>query len=315
MDAIARLLRGSPPNAHASIEAWLRSFDDGYAPSATPTPFSEAVRGGVEANRLGYAFTAGYHAALQALASRAGTVTRPFPRRLCLAVTESDGGHPRAITASLTRAGEGFLLRGEKTFATLASVADELLVAVTCGEPQADGTKDIRLVRVRRGARGTTSKDRAALPFAPEIPHAKVTFEDVVVAEGDVLPGDGFTRYLKPFRTLEDIHVLGAAVAYVTAIARERRLEATIEAGTSLLAALELLAANDPAAPEVHIALAGTWERARAVAHALAKDAVASDEVLTRLARDLPLVEVASSARAKRTSAALRALGLRSSGP
>ena len=36
----------------------------------------------------------------------------------------------------------------------------------------------------------------------------------VVVADGDWLPGDGYANYIKPFRTIEDIHVFAALAAW-----------------------------------------------------------------------------------------------------
>ena len=53
-----------------------------------------------------------------------------------------------------------------------------------------------------------TIEDRPPTPFAPEIPHARITLANVTVRDEDVLPGDGYARYLKPFRTIEDTFVL-----------------------------------------------------------------------------------------------------------
>jgi hypothetical protein len=39
----------------------------------------------------------------------------------------------------------------------------------------------------------------------------------------DLLPGDGYDRYLKPFRSIEDIHIQAATLAWVLREARARR--------------------------------------------------------------------------------------------
>ena len=39
--------------------------------------------------------------------------------------------------------------------------------------------------------------------FVPEISHAEVELDRVKVSDADVLPGDGYDDYLKPFRTIE----------------------------------------------------------------------------------------------------------------
>ena len=79
------------------------------------------------------------------------------------------------------------MLNGEKTFATLASVADELLVVASRGM-EADGKNRLRLVRVKPSAKGVDIVRAPETPFAPEIPHAIVRFTDVVVENEDVLP-------------------------------------------------------------------------------------------------------------------------------
>lgn len=303
MDAIASLLRAPSPPEVPSLAAWLAAEERARA----GTPFERAVLGGARADRLGYAFVAGYQAALAALVARAGTPTRPYPGRLCLAVTEEGGGHPRAIATSLVPRADGFVLSGKKTFATLASVSEELLVVGSAGEDPATSKKELKLVRVRASA--ATMKDRAPLPFAPEIPHALVTFEEVPVTAEDVLPGDGFVRYVRPFRTLEDIHVLAAALAHVVQLGRHVVNAPTfLDEAAALLTALERLAASDPDAPHVHLALAGVFARATAITGDLASGE--DDPRLVRFARDLPLLLVASAARAKRREAAARALGL-----
>ena len=48
----------------------------------------------------------------------------------------------------------------------------------------------------------------------------------LVHGEADLLPGDGYDIYLKPFRTIEDIHVHAALIGYLVGVAR--RLEAPL---------------------------------------------------------------------------------------
>src|SRR5690606_8056571 len=97
--------------------------------------FERALWGGFEADRLGYAFVAGYQAALDRLLAIAAVDAVPRrSQRMSLAATESGGAHPRAIATTLEAQPDGsFVLRGEKTFATLASAADELLVVASIG--------------------------------------------------------------------------------------------------------------------------------------------------------------------------------------
>ena len=253
----APLSRG--PYAH--LDAWTAVL--------AQCPFSgqveRALWSGFHADRLGYAFVGGYAAALSRLLEK---VERALPARLSLCATEAGGAHPRNIATRLDKQGGAHVLNGEKTFATLASGADELLVVASRGL-EADGRNRLRLVRVRPTATGVQIVPKNTMPFAPEVSHALVRFVDVVVENEDVLPGDGYDDYLKPFRTLEDTHVLAATVGYLLGAARAHAFDRAIVA--------ELVS-------------------------------LAPEEERTRWQRDLPLLMVAEGARAMRTEAAWRAL-------
>ena len=60
--------------------------------------------------------------------------------------------------------------------------------------------------------------------FVPEVPHARVQLDAVRVDAAALLPGDGYERYVKPFRTIEDAHVTLAVLAYLLREARAARL-------------------------------------------------------------------------------------------
>lgn len=281
-----------------------------------------ALWGGFHADRLGYAFVAGYQAALGRLFEHVSTQqsegSAPLAahagnrRRLALAATEAGGAHPRAIVTRLDKEGGALVLRGEKTFVTLASVADTMLVVASRGVA-ADGTNRLRLVRVSTSARGVTIEPRKETPFAPEIPHARVTFDDVVVEPDAVLPGDGYTHWLKPFRTIEDIHVLAAAVGYLVGASRAHGWDRTIATELASLAlSLVDLGARDPSNALTHVLLAGLFSQARHLIERLEPWwARTSGEEAERWHRDRPLLDVAEMVRQKRTQAAFEALGVR----
>lgn len=303
----APLVRGP----YADLSAWLRQLPK--------CPFTgqveRALWGGFHADRLGYAFVAGYAAALRRLfdhAARVQSVTpsrplpeRPLPARLSLCATEAGGGHPRSIATRLDKQGGALVLNGEKTFATLAPLAEELLVVASRGL-EADGKNRLRLVRVKPSAPGVQIVARPDTPFAPEIPHALVRFTDVVIENADVLPGDGYDHYLKPFRTIEDIHVLASTVGYLHGAAREHGFERDVMAElVSLGLALIDLGARDPTAPLTHIVLAGLFASARRLAASLDPAWEKANEAeRARWHRDRPLLTVADAVRAKRTEAA-----------
>jgi len=264
--------------------------------------FERAVAAGMVADRLGLAFAAGYRSALLALTGETG--------HAALCITEQGGAHPRAIETRLERRGDEVVLSGSKAWATLAGNAPTLLVAASSGR---DGARnDLRLVRVPADAQGVRVEAMPATPFTPEIPHARVELEAVVVASSAVLDGDGYTRWIKPFRTVEDIHVMAAAVAYVVSEGRRARWPATMIAeGIATVSALAGLAERPPLDPGVHLALGGvlagitSWlERTRSLWAAVGAEA------RQRWKRDQPILGVAGKARATRFERAASALGL-----
>ena len=120
MDVIARAIAGRTPGEFSSAE----SFWDWHVEDAggLQRPVDRAIAGGAAVDRLGYAFAAGYAAALHALVPE---LERP-PVLASLAATEEGGAHPRAIRTTLTREGDHWRLSGHKRWVTLAGT--QLLV-------------------------------------------------------------------------------------------------------------------------------------------------------------------------------------------
>jgi alkylation response protein AidB-like acyl-CoA dehydrogenase len=270
------------------------------------SPIDDALLEGASAATIAAAFAAGYGAALRALVP-----SLPRDARACLCATEAGGAHPRAISTTLAPApdGDGYLVDGEKRFVTGGPLADLLLVVATTGLDEA-GRPKLRLVRVPARAEGVTLTEMPPLSFVPEIPHAEVRFAGVRVGADALLPGDGYARYVKPFRTIEDLHVHGALLAWLTAVGeRSRFAPPLLERLAALLAATRALALADATAPATHVALAGLLQTARALLADL-EPAWAQVDAPTRAQweRDRALLTVAERARTARTEAAWRTL-------
>lgn len=280
-----------------ALDAWWRLH--GGAGAELALPVDRAIVRGFRADRIGYAFAAGYQAALRSLVP-----DLPEHRVVSLCITEEGGGHPRAIATRLepdAAAGTGWRLSGRKQWATLAGEATELLVAARIGEHE-DGRPSLVLVRVAGGADGLTLTPMPATPFAPEIRHAVVEMDAVAVAADARLPGDGYARYVKPFRTIEDIHVHAALIAHLWRLALALDWPRTLT--SELLAAtvtLRGLAQGDPSSAALHIALGGAIEHGRAlVERAATQLASAPSPLRERFERDRGIAGVAGGARAKR---------------
>lgn len=299
---LARLVAAasSPVPPIADVEdLWKR-----LAPLGAEPPFARAVLGGAAADRPAYAFAAGYQAALHALLPglEAGD-------RLCLAATEETGAHPARIATTVTFDGERGVLVGKKRWATLAPAADAILVLAKAGT-RSDGKADLVLVRVPRDAVGLTIAKMPETPFAPEIPHAELTLEGVEVRRADVLPGDAWVAYVRPFRTVEDTHVIAAVAAWVFAVGlRAGAADERLAELAATIGALATIAASDPSAPATHIALAGAIAQVRRGLDPADAWARVPAETRAFWERDRPLLQVADRARAARAEAAWKAAG------
>jgi len=296
---LKRLLTDDPtPHAADTLDtfwpkhvAWLESVE---------RPIDRAILGGLRADRVGFAFVAGYRAALLALAPSLGR-----HELVALSATEVGGNHPRAIHTKLI---DG-RLDGRKRWTTLGGRAASMLVVASVGE-DAMGRNRLRVALVPMDRPGVRAVPMHEAPFVPEIPHAEIYFDNVAVSDDELLPGDGYDAYLKPFRTVEDIHVHGALLGHLIGIARRTAWpRETIEEMSSLAVAIRALSFEDPLAPSTHIALSGLLaSTGRALERMSACWSLVDEATRSRWERDKVLLSVAGKARDARRDAAWKHL-------
>jgi hypothetical protein len=305
VDSLVRaLLAASPPPGAETLAAWRAATAPTIA--AFTLPIDRALVAAAHADRLAFAFAAGYTEALRALVPTAADA-------MALCATEAGGNHPRAIQTQLTSTPAGHRLTGRKVWATGANTAASLLVVASTGI-DATGTNRLRVVRVPATAPGVRIA-AAPAPFVPEIEHATIELTDVAIADADILPGDGYADYLKPFRTVEDAHVHAALAAYLLGVAHRHGWREYTERMLALALATRTVATAEPKLATTHLALAGVLAlAAREVADLEAHWAAAigageTDAEYTRWLRDRRLLETAAKARAARRERAWEQLG------
>ena len=281
------------------IESWWQTH---LRVAAGASPAIAAVLGGFAADRLGYAFASGYTAALEQLL---GGPTR----RRSMCATEVRGAQPGQIECRLDLDGAGGgRLSGEKSFATLGNLADELVVVATIGR-EVDGRNRLRVARIPSNREGIQFGEPVSPTFVPELPHAPLRLHDVRVEPDELLPGDGYLAVLKPFRTVEDTHVFLAALGWLTKLARTIACPPeVVERGLSLIAGLLPIASSPrPLSPALHRALGGSIAACRWHITSLEGStawAELPDTTRARWARDRRLLEVAGAARNRRLEVA-----------
>ncbi len=219
-----------------------------------PAPVDKAIVGGFVADCTAFAFAAGYCYALQQLVPALGenAIT-------CFCITEEGGGHPRAIKSKLVPSanemnpGNTFTLNGKKKYVTCAKEADQFLVAASDGIRD-DGTNSIRMMTIDSKAPGVRIVPMENLHLVPEISHCELIFTDVHIVATDLLAGDGYTDYIKPFRTIEDLHISAGILGYLFRNACRYDWGRDIkESILGRIVSVRNLALSNPGAPAVHI--------------------------------------------------------------
>lgn len=296
---LKRLLTDDPtPHAGDTLDAfwpkhtaWVESLE---------LPIDRAIIGSLRADRVGFAFVAGYRAALYALAPAVGR-----HELVALSATEAGGNHPRAIHTKL----ENGRLSGRKRWTTLGGRAASVLVVASVGQDDT-GRNRLKVARVPVDRAGVRVVPMGDAPFVPEIPHAELYFDDVEVRDDELLPGDGYLDYLKPFRTVEDLHVHGALLGHLVGVARRNAWpREAIEELLSLISSVRALAHEPPLSPATHIALAGVLAATSRCLERIAPCwSLVDDETRSRWERDRVLLTVAQKARDARRDAAWKHL-------
>ncbi len=279
-----------------AVDDWWAGFN--AIRPAWPTPIDLCLAAGFAADRVAWAFCSGYQTALRALVPGLS-----WDAVAVLCASEAQGNSPKAIQTQLTGGPGAWRLTGDKTWATLGPASSQLLVVARRAD--ADATRPVLVVaRVASDASGVLLETMPPTRFVPEAPHARVHLRDAPVADADLLPGDGYESYLKPFRTIEDLHVPAAVAAYLIREARERRWpQAFVEQALATVLSLHALGGADPADSATHVALAGAIELNQALLAAADALWLACDEAdagRQRWQRDRALFQVAGTVRGLR---------------
>lgn len=263
----------------------------------TVAPFELAVLGGRAMATPGLAFLIGYQAALRVLWPSA-------PAALgALCATERRSVRPADMHSRL----EGLRVTGRKDFVTAGLEAEWLLVAARC--EAAGESAQLKLAVVYPGEPGVTLEALPTLPLMPEVGHARLTLQHVAC---ELLAGDGWDAYVKPFRSLEDLYVLAALVAWLYGVGQESAWPQALQ--LRLLGLLGGCAEGSRQCADsvgCHLLLGGLFAQFHALRGELDQALAAGPEQWAQLwQRDQGVLALATAARDKRLAKAWAAVGL-----
>jgi hypothetical protein len=277
--------------AVTNLEDWYAALLERVGDAS---PLALSMLGGRLAATPGLAFFAGYQGALRALWPAAPR----SPGALC--VTENRSTRPADLQTRLS----GLHLCGRKDFVTAADAADWLLVAARVEE---QGAPRLAMGVVRSGAPGTRIEPLPALPLMPDIGHARLHLDNALCER---LPGDGWDSYVKPFRSIEDLHVLVAVNAWLYGLGQDGGWPQELRLRLlGLLAGCAEVGRQGASEPSSHLLLAGLFAQFKALRPEVDAAVAAGPQQWAALwARDCNLLEVARTAREKRLEKALAIL-------
>lgn len=277
------------PTFDAWAPRWL------HTAQAAQTPIDLAIRTAFDADRMAWAFASAYQAALRALVPAAHA-----DGLLTLCVTEQTGNRPRDIHARINQLADGGVsVNGNKRWAMVGPLLTTLLVVGVIETPAQTATPNLRVVKVPLGSAGLSVQHTQATRFVPEVPHCAMDLKDVALGADALLRGDGYLDYMKPFRTLEDVYVAAATLAYLIREARANQWPTDyIERLAAALTAVRTIALQPPLDAVTHVLLAGVLEMVRGLrAEATAQWNDVPSAAAERWRRDCALFEVADTAR------------------
>ena len=262
------------------FSAYVLSENKGHSRNAT---LAFALR----ASSIGAAFTAAYRCALQALLPE---LDPHLWAALC--VTEKQGNHPKQIETVVNDQG---LINGHKSFVSMAAQAAQLIVIAKAG--QVGDRPILKAVKVKQPADGLQLALMPALPMIPEVSHGQITFNNV---QGEILAGDGFLKYSKAFRYLEDLHVLIAFTGLVLSKSIRHELQPHLVEQTLLLLS-SLMQLSIKEGPLQHLQLAASFAAFAALQEEFELSfSVLPDTFTSDWMRDKKLFSVANKARLSR---------------
>ncbi|MGX0888508.1 alkylation response protein AidB-like acyl-CoA dehydrogenase [Pseudomonas sp. ADAK2 TE3594] len=259
------------------------------------SPFELAVAGGRLMATPGLAFLVGYQAALRMLWPSA-------PLSLgALCATEQRSLRVADMQTRL----RDLRLNGRKDFVTAGDAADWLLVAARSEEP--GEVPRLNLAVVYPGEPGVRLEKLAPMPLMPDIGHGRLFLDNALC---ELLAGDGWDAYVKPFRTLEDIYVLSAMTAWLFGVGQDNDWPQTLQLRLlALLAGCAEVSRQAPNNPAGHVLLGGLFAQFDGL-KAEVNQALADGppQWAAMWQRDQTVMDLAAGARGKRLAKALAGL-------
>ncbi len=160
---------------------------------------------GAQADSPGMAFLSGYQNAIRCLDKNC-----PANELAAFCVSEKGVKKPWDMMTSIVATGDGYRLSGQKGYVMLMPDELDRLYVIAKSE-----NEQLVCAFLNSASKGLTVTEALKAPFVEDIPHTGVGFNQVHIAEAQLLKIDGHKEANKPFRYWEDIHVSLSMMAWM----------------------------------------------------------------------------------------------------
>lgn len=201
-EVLQYLFQMPEPGDGSDLVAFLKEFGPAPDGTAGEDPFRRLMRVATHADRRSASSIAGHQAAIRRLFP-----ATPANAICAFCISEERGPHPKYINSSLTpgdSSAQTYWLNGSKKWGSVAPDADLLYVAASVGR---DGDQnDLRMVALPADRVGITFDLEPYVDYGTEMRIADLAFADVEVHANEIIAGDAYTTFIKPFRLIEDVY-------------------------------------------------------------------------------------------------------------
>ncbi len=295
---IDRLLGRSDPlhEEVASMQTWFTLHRQ--LTGTTESSIDRAILGGFVFRQTAFAFASAYQSAMESMFSLDGN------NIAALCHTEKGVKKPREMQTELRSFSGELKLNGAKSFVSGGADAGTLLISALDFREEEEDRNRANLVIIKLDAQqvGLNVQTLPTLPFVPELSHAALTLSEVLIEPENIVPGDGYADFVKPFRSEEDLHILAALSGQRLQLALENEQQEIAQRLLSLISAICSLKVAERNAATTHLLLAGIkagFEDVISLQNPLIKQAYPGFYAAWQ--RDKALLNLAEKAQAIRT--------------
>jgi len=266
--------------------------------------FGDLMHVALRADRRSAGVAAGHQAAIRRLFP-----STPRDAITAFCVSEERGAHPAGIETSLSKGSYGkWTLDGSKKWGSMSPDADILYVAASVGKT--DTRNDLRMVALPADRAGLELDLDAHPEHQSEMRIADLTFRNIQIDQSEIIDGDAYLNYIKPFRLVEDVFgTAGTQIALIKLGMRHNWDEQAIEDLLALVGEAAVIAQTGMETPEEVLLISAYLRRSAQVWDSLGdcwKDV--PPDIVKKWRPDVGMLGVAARAREMRRDKAWQEL-------